>query len=100
VLRLWRDEHRRHRIRDIFIPGEGGHPRAWVLEVSRDGNGWEEIDRRLGSDELNGAGKVATFGVSKRRRARSVRLRQIDRNHRGLRYFSIGSLEVLGSLLP
>jgi hypothetical protein len=80
-------------------PGRAGtqHPRAWALEVSRDGKAWEEIDRREGNDQLNGSGRVANFSVSKRRRARFVRLRQIDRNHGGLRYFSIGSFEVFGA---
>lgn len=55
-----------------------GNLRNWVIEVSNDGDNWEEIDRHSDDPELNGSNKISTFSVQKQKDEfyRFVRLRQ------------------------
>lgn len=55
-----------------------GHLRNWAIEVSNDGEKWEEIDNRSNDSSLNGCRYSATFDVQKQRNEfyRFVRLRQ------------------------
>ncbi|KAK8867177.1 hypothetical protein M9Y10_010153 [Tritrichomonas musculus] len=43
---------------------DGGHLRNWVLEVSNDGDSWEEIDSHSEDSKLNGSGITANFQVT------------------------------------
>ena len=54
------------------------NPKSWVVEVSRDGKDWEEIDRRENDESLKGRRIVITFKVQKPKHGfyRFVQLRQ------------------------
>lgn len=41
-----------------------GHLANWVIEVSKDGSNWEEIDRHYDDQTLNNSNVIATFDVS------------------------------------
>ena len=53
-------------------------PKSWVVEVSKDGKNWEEIDRRENNESLKGKNFVFTFKVQKQNHGfyRFVQLRQ------------------------
>lgn len=55
-----------------------GHLRNWVIEVSKDGQLWEEVDRHSNDSTLNGSSITATFNVASEQSDfyRYVRLRQ------------------------
>ncbi|KAK8871617.1 hypothetical protein M9Y10_007352 [Tritrichomonas musculus] len=53
-------------------------PKSWVVEVSKDGKNWKEIDRRENNESLKGKNLVFTFKVQKQNHGfnRFVQLRQ------------------------
>ena len=54
------------------------NPKSWVVEVSKDGKNWEEIDRRENNESLKGKYIVSTFKVQKPNHGfyRFIQLRQ------------------------
>jgi hypothetical protein len=72
------------------------HLRSWVVEGSMDGKEWCEIDRREGTEELNGKSKVATWKCREPRKVRIVRIRQTGKNHRNLDDIQLSGVEFFG----
>jgi hypothetical protein len=73
--------------------------RSWVLEISRDGRIWTEVDRRVRTFELNSRDVTKTFEIGNSPECRFVRIRQIDQNHAGTDSLCISSFELFGSLI-
>jgi hypothetical protein len=72
------------------------HLKNWVIEGTMDGVEWFEIDRREGCEDLNGSGKVATWKCQQPRKVRTVRIRQIGKNHRNLDDIQLSGVEFFG----
>lgn len=55
------------------------HLKNWVIEVSNDGNKWDEVDRRENDSNLNGEVKIFTFNIQKQTSNyyHFIRIRQI-----------------------
>jgi hypothetical protein len=83
-----------------YVDGSVGNwnPKSWVVELSGDGQSWTPIDRRENNSDLNGAGLVKVFEVSKRHEGRYIRLRQIGANHAGSNNLFLSTFEVFGNL--
>jgi hypothetical protein len=71
--------------------------RSWVLEGSKDGSSWMELDKRENDASLKG-GKIATFKIGRQEEVVMIRIRQTDTNHRGDHHLSLGAVEFFGSL--
>lgn len=67
-------------IKSIDSESNGNHLRNWVIEISNDGNIWEEIDRHEDDSSLNGSDVIKTFSTKKSKFTRFVKLRQTGRN--------------------
>lgn len=78
----------------------GPHPKSWVLEVSNDGFGWTEVDRRTNVNELNSDFVTRNFKVSSvvKDSFRYIRLRLIGPNHAGTNILLCSALEIFGTL--
>lgn len=75
--------------------------RSWVIEVSYDGDLWDEIDRQENTDVLNGSEKVAVFTAKPHDEPiQYVRLRQIGPNHYAAnnKKLTLGRIEIYGGL--
>ena len=59
------------------------HLKNWVIEVSKDGTNWQEIDRRKNDESLNGPKKSNVFDVQNPSNDfyRYLRIRQIGTSH-------------------
>ena len=59
------------------------HLKNWVIEVSKDGTDWFEIDRRRNDESLKGPGKSNVFSIQSPsdKFYRYIRLRQIGTSH-------------------
>jgi hypothetical protein len=73
--------------------------KSWVVESSKDGKTWLEIDRRVNRTQLNDKNVVVTFPMSSKTECRFIRLRQIDKNFWGSHEISISGFEVFGTLV-
>jgi hypothetical protein len=80
-------------------PGGGNYPRAWMVEISIDGEHWTEIDRREDNSELSEERVIRTFQVSGNQVCQQIRLVNIGRNHQGYDCLCILAFEVFGSLI-
>ncbi|OHT16092.1 hypothetical protein TRFO_42041 [Tritrichomonas foetus] len=77
-----------------------GHLKNWVLEISKDGQSWQVIDRQINCSLLNGPKKHSTFDIkSTTKFVNFIRLRQIDQNWGGNHYLVINSIEFYGEYL-
>jgi hypothetical protein len=69
----------------------------WVLEGSKEGNSWIEIDRQDGRGDLNSQFAVATFSVCRSESVGLLRLRQTGPNHSGNNLLRFIAFEIFGS---
>lgn len=54
-----------------------GHMKSWVLEMSKDGDKWEQIDQRQDDSSLNGSSRKSEFKIANPKGfSRYVRIRQ------------------------
>lgn len=79
------------------------HIRNWSVEVSNDGERWEEIDRRQNESSLNGPNRIVSFQISPERKQfyRFIRILEtvISWDGRNNRYDSVFSkVEFFGKL--
>jgi hypothetical protein len=74
------------------------HLKNWVVEGSRDGSSWIEIDRREKNSDLNSSFAIKTFAVSKIDTFQMIRLRQIGPNHGNDNCLYVTALEIFRSL--
>ena len=83
----------------VFGPGST-HLRSWAVEISKTGEDWIEIDRRVNTDDLNGIFSEKTYEVEKPEDGefRFIRLKMIDRNHSGSYDLVCSAFEVFGAL--
>jgi hypothetical protein len=87
-------------IRSYYNWGTGDwHPKNWVIEGSRDGSTWIELDRRENNNDLNGPNIHRTFSVSPSSGVRIIRLRQIGLNHASSNHIALSTFEVFGLLM-
>jgi hypothetical protein len=75
----------------------GYHLKSWVLEGSKEGNLWIEIDRQDGRSDLNSRFAVATFSVGRSESVGLLRLRQTGLNHSGNNLLYFTAFEIFGS---
>jgi hypothetical protein len=79
-------------------PAGACHIKSWVVEGSKDGQGWVNLDKRNIS-LLNGPNKFQTFPCTGNSEAvRFVRLRQTGVNSRNDRILALTNFELFGSL--
>jgi hypothetical protein len=71
--------------------------RHWVIEGSKDGVEWVEMDRR-DSNELTG-NQMHTWRIANPRDVRMVRIRQLGLNHSGDNYLEMAEFEIYGDIL-
>lgn len=74
------------------------HPCNWKVEGSNDGNIWEYIDHKTNQKDLNGLGIMKTFEVQKPYTYKHFRFVQNGTNSRNYNYFSLGKIEIFGTL--
>jgi hypothetical protein len=77
----------------------GYHLKSWVLEGSKEGNLWIEIDRQNDHSDLNSQFAVATFSVGRSESVRLLRLRQTGRDHSGNNQLYFTAFEIFGSVV-
>ena len=86
-------------LRSFGADSGGYHLKSWVIEVSKDGISWTEIDRR-DNDDLNGKYATANFTVAHvpSESYRFFRLKQVGQNHfrRPNYYLILSALEIFG----
>lgn len=75
-----------------------GHAKSWVIEISSDGEKWEEIDSVSNSSELNGKNFIKTFEVQQRHFCKYCRFRHTGEYWETGYYFRIGCIEFYGRL--
>jgi len=78
------------------------HLKSWIIEGSNDEESnkkWEEIDRRINNNDLNGQYKVNYFQTSKKSQSyRYLRLKMIDKTHNNTYFLGLSKLELFGDL--
>jgi hypothetical protein len=81
---------------------DSSYLKSWVIEISKDGSHWEEVDRRENDSSLKGRNVTQLFKVSRFEECRLVRLRQIGKNHCSNSssgdYLVISGFEIFGIL--
>jgi hypothetical protein len=83
-------------VRSYFGGGPGtNHPKSWVVEGSRDGKGWTELDWRDDNDDNT----TQTFALARSDEVRLIRFRQTGPNYAGYHYLGFSSLKIFGCLL-
>jgi hypothetical protein len=71
------------------------------MEMSLDGSNWTEVDRRVNNSDLNGVSFIGTYSISGQvNENRFVRLRQIEKNHKGCDLLMVSGFELFGTLRP
>ena len=75
-----------------------GHIKNWILEVSNDGEYFQEIDRHENCFNLNGPLKTSTFEALCLTPHRFVRLRQTGENCFGDHFLNLANIEFSGFL--
>ena len=82
--------------------GNNEHLKSWVIEGSNDQESnkkWEEIDRRINNNDLNGRYKVNYFQILKKSKSfQYIRLRMIDKNHGNTHFLGLIKFELFGDL--
>jgi hypothetical protein len=78
--------------------GGGCHLQSWVLEASRNGADWTEVDRRVDAKDLDETGVCRYFAVGHPIPARFVRLRQIGPNSNGNHHMTLSRFELFGEI--
>jgi len=76
------------------------HPRNWELLVSNDGQKWKTLKKHVNDGSLNGINGTASWDLpAGTEYFRYFRLEQIGNNSSGARYFTIGGMELYGTLI-
>jgi hypothetical protein len=75
------------------------NPKSWVIEISLDGQGWTEIDRKEDNGDLNGTNLVKSYELGAEAEARVVRIRQIGPTHSGKHFLTISGFELFGAIV-
>jgi hypothetical protein len=79
--------------------GANSHtPRSWTIEVSEDGELWQEVDKKIDRMELNGGNLSNTYAILKPTLSRFLRFRQIVSHYLTQHYLEIQHFEVFGDL--
>jgi hypothetical protein len=68
---------REHAIRSHDGPPGKEHLESWIVETSLDGDNWEEIDRRINTQDLNGLRAAQTFASAGRNACRYIRITNV-----------------------
>ena len=69
-----------------------------MIEISSDGEKWEEIDSVSNCSELNGNNNIKTFEVQQRQFCKYCRFRHIGEYWETGYFFRIGCIEFYGRL--
>jgi hypothetical protein len=75
------------------------HPSSWVVEVSKKGKKWKEIDHKENNIDLNRQRVTRVFPAAASKPCRFVRLANVGRNHRGTDSLLIEAWEIFGKLI-
>ncbi|OHS94048.1 hypothetical protein TRFO_39767 [Tritrichomonas foetus] len=77
------------------------HLKNWVIQTSKDGNDWTEVDRQTNCDKLNGPSHYSTFVLQSPpdEFVQFIRLRQIGENWHNNYYLDFNSIEFYGELI-
>jgi hypothetical protein len=75
------------------------HLKSWVLEGSKEGNSWIEIDRQNDYGDLNSQFGVTIFSVGRSESVGLLRLRQAGQNHQGNNFLYFTAFEIFGSVV-
>ena len=93
-------------ITDYTLQTQSNHtsdqPKSWILEGSKDGLNWLEIDKKTGVTETKYQSKHSVFvNLNKQLNIAfsHFRFTQTDVNHNNGDYFDIGKLEFFGKLI-
>jgi hypothetical protein len=78
---------------------DGCDLKSWVIEVSKDGSLWTEVDRHEDNMQLKGMFKTQSFGLKSCGEVRFIRVRQIGPNHLGTDNLALANFEIFGTLL-
>jgi hypothetical protein len=71
--------------------------KTWTHERMAKDQEWMTLDSQSGRKELNGQGKMTTFGASQPQVVRKIRLRQTGSNSTGEHYLVLSALELFGT---
>jgi hypothetical protein len=74
------------------------HLKSWVLQGSRDGTNWFDLNVQENCAELNGRSKIAIFPLQDPNEVCFIKLRQTGVNHGGDHYMILTNIEFYGSL--
>ena len=90
----------RYSIRTFVFGAGSAHLKSWVIEISKTGEEWIEIDRRVNTEDLNGGFNEKTYEVDKVEDGefRFIRLKMIGPNHSGTNDLICSAFEVFGAL--
>ncbi|OHT11163.1 hypothetical protein TRFO_01064 [Tritrichomonas foetus] len=71
------------------------HLKSWVLEASNDGDNWEEVDRQINIQSLNGLKYHDAFDITSLpdKFVQFIRLQHIDQNHSAGHHLIFNSIE-------
>jgi hypothetical protein len=73
--------------------------KSWFIEISPDGQNWQEIDHKEDVQELDAAHAAATFAVARAGLCRFIRLVNIGRNHGLYDSLVVSAWEIFGKLI-
>ena len=85
-------------LKTIDYPENANHLKSWILEVSNDGQHYNEIDHHENCDLLNGNLRTATFNVLCSTPQRFIRLKQTGENWKGNNTLKIANIDFSGIL--
>jgi hypothetical protein len=76
------------------------HPKSWYFEGSNDGTIWTVLHACSDNSDLNGAGLIGQYAVSKSMKCRFIRIRQIQHHNSGSNrgYLTLAGFELHGIL--
>lgn len=88
-------------IKSMAYGSNSHHLKSWVIEGSKDGINWIEIDKQTDCSDLNGSYFVRTFPISMKNEEsfKFLRIRQIDKNWSSEYYLDINSMENNGKII-
>ena len=76
------------------------HLKNWVIEGSKDRSKWEEIDKQVNNNDLNGSHFQKYYSISKTiDEFQFIRIRSIGVNHNGSHFLHITNLEFYGAII-
>jgi hypothetical protein len=76
------------------------HPKSWYFEGSNDGTNWTVLHDCSNNSDLNGAGLIGQYTVSKSMKCRFIRIRQTQHHSSSTSYYylTLAGFEVHGIL--